>query len=75
METAITIPYHIAVSQKWMLALFFKGEMESKVKIKTPENTYLTYGEFFANQEQAVPPAEWDQDICSMDLSSGEEDD
>lgn len=72
MDTIVIIPYHVAFSQRWMLALFFQGEIQSKVKIRTEQNTLMTYDEFFASFEE-VPEIKLDEDICSMDLSSEDE--
>ena len=78
MDTCLIIPYHIAVSQKWMIEYFFASEVDSKIKIQSSDNQLWSYQDFLANLEKPKSESEkaeyeWDGNICSMDLSSPEE--
>jgi hypothetical protein len=75
MDAIIVIPHHIAVSQKWMIEYHFGGELDTKIKIQTSDNQLWSYQEFLLSLESKSEEVvmEWDGNICSMDLSSSEE--
>jgi len=71
----VQIPYHVAVSQKWLLREFFGDGLENRVSILSDQNIPMTYREFWERQEALDwQPIDWGDgqaaDICNMDLSS-----